>query len=87
MNTAKIVRDLQLMSGWRLDLYYLCVVISWAYPRVIVASLTYIPGSSRVFLPKNTTFGPLSSYKDLWIDRDKFFDLKFMTGFVILLWI
>lgn len=45
MNTAKIVRDLQLMSGWRLDLYYGLVVISWAYPRVIVASLTYLPSA------------------------------------------
>jgi len=45
MNTAKIVRDLQLMSGWRLDVYYAFVLISWGYPRVIVPTFTYLPSA------------------------------------------
>jgi len=43
MNIGKLVRDLQLLCGWKLDLYYLLVVISWGYPRIIVAICTYIP--------------------------------------------
>jgi len=43
MNIGKLVRDLQLSSGWKLDLFYLLIVISWFYPRVIVAMCTYIP--------------------------------------------
>jgi len=51
MNLGKVFRDLELASGWRIDILYIAIVLAWLYPRCFVAWVSYIPPGIGLCLP------------------------------------
>jgi len=87
MNIGKLVRDLQLAEGWKLDIFYLNIVVSWFYPRTIVAAFTYIPASMNAFLQEGQTFGPFKAPIMPYVNYTKFYAPRFLSTMLIALWI
>jgi len=87
MNIGKLVRDLQLVKGWKVDVFYLLIVVSWFYPRTIVASLTYIPNSLYAFFEQGSTIGPYTVPKNDWVHYNKYYAPRLQSTMLIALWI